>query len=79
MKTHEMEVVPEPLEGNPGTILRTREKGPHTIIHGRGAVNCKCGRCGNVLCKYIEPVQLMGLIFKCPNCDAHNRVKISQA
>ena len=63
MKIHKMEVIPK-SEKSPGAVLFTREKGPYTIIHGRGAVNCYCGTCGNIICKYVEPVQLMGLFFE---------------
>ena len=74
VRDFELEVISQPEEGT-ATILVFKKKGKHAFFKGVGEVNYLCGACGNVLCQGTERGQIIGIVFKCPNCDSFNYVK----
>jgi len=74
MSDYEMEVIVKPEEGS-ATVLVHGKKGPYHFIQGEGHTNYLCGTCKNVLCSNVERGQIVGIVFKCPNCDSFNHIK----
>ena len=71
MADYQMEIIPEPEEGQIA-LLKLEKKGQHSIIKGGGKDNCLCGICGNAICKDVNRGQIANLGFQCPNCGSFN-------
>jgi hypothetical protein len=67
-----LRLVPAPPEG----IERVRERtGEGTVfLTGDGAADWYCGGCDALLLVGIEPRQVAGIVFRCPQCEACNVV-----
>jgi len=71
MPTFTMRVIPEPAPNTRAVLMP--EKAP--IMKGTGDTNHVCGGCRAVLLESLSPeIQLVGLVYRCPQCGAHNEL-----
>jgi len=74
MANYQMEIIPEPKPGTASVLIRSG-KGTLPIIKGQGDVNYVCGACHTVICEHVERGQIINIVFKCPQCQAYNRIR----
>ena len=67
-----MHVIPEPKPGS-ASVLVFEKTGKFIMMRGIGTTNYLCGTCQNVICEGMERGQIIGIVFKCPNCGSFNR------
>ena len=74
MTDYLMQVIPEPKAGT-ASVLVFAKTGKYAMMRGIGDTNYLCGTCENVICESMERGQIIGLVFKCPNCGSFNRIR----
>ncbi len=75
MTDYELEVIPQPKEGDVALFVFEGPKPFDGFFKGDGECNYLCGACREVLCRGVDRSQITGLVFKCPKCQSFNHIK----
>lgn len=70
---YKMLIIPEEKTKTESVFVLTNKGIP--LFKGDGNDNYVCGVCNEVICKNITRGQFIGLVFKCSNCEAFNKVR----
>ncbi len=68
-----MSIITEQETENQSVLILEKKGIP--LFRGNSNDNYLCGACSNIICENVARGQFVGLVFKCSNCGAFNKVR----